>query len=193
MAMGLNLLGRGKKQPVVWAGTLHLVGAILGGASLGGLLGWLGSLFRLTIWRPEIIAAIAVFALWHSLNRQPPKLGPRCQVPRTWKYSLPIEIYYFLCGALLGCGIATLIPYSSFLVILGSQLTSGVVLGSISGALFGGVREAMVLILLLNQHGKETKPSDMMWLLPALSPKVQRLNVIWVFGGSLLLVLASLL
>lgn len=191
--MGLDLLGRGKKGQAVRASILHLLGAILGGAFVGGLLGWLGSLLSLSTWRPEIIGAIAAFALWHSVSCQSPKLGPRCQVPRTWKYPLPVEAYYFLCGALLGCGTATLIPYSCFLVLLGTQLTSGVVLGSVSGALFGGVREAMALILFLSKHKKEAKPSEMMRLLPVLTPKAQRLNTIWILGGGLLLVLTSLL
>ncbi len=191
--MGLDLLGRGKKVQAVRASILHLLGAILGGAFVGGLLGWLGSLLSLSTWRPEIIGAIAAFALWHSVSRRPPKLGPRRQVPRKLRYPKSLVAYYFLCGALLGCGIATLIPYSCLLVILGTQLTSGVVLGCMSGALFGGTREAMALILFLSKHKEEAKPSEMMQLLPVLAPKARRLNTIWILGGSLLLVLTSLL
>ena len=76
---------------------------------------------------------------------------------------------------------------------MGTQLTSGVVLGCMSGALFGGVREAMALILLLSKHKEEAKPSEMMRLLHVLAPKAQRLNTIWILGGGLLLVLTSLL
>lgn len=189
--MGLNFLGREKKGRAVRIGVLHVLGAVLGGALVGGLFGWLGTLLSLLAWRPWIIAVVAVLALLHSLSRRPSKLGLQCQVPRRWRLPLPLAYYYFFCGALLGCGIATVIPYSSLLILLGTQLTSGVILGCASGAIFGGTREAMALIPLLCKYNEEVSPSKIMQLLPALATKVQKFNTIWILGGSSLLLLAG--
>jgi len=190
--MGLDFLGRGRRWECIQIGGFHILGAALGGALLGGLLGWLGSLLSLSTWRPEIIAITAIFAFWHSVSPRPAKLGCRRQVPRKLKHFSSVKAYYFICGTQLGCGIVTLIPYSCLLVILGVQLTSGFVLGLVSGILFGGTREGLVLFTLFRRHQEEARPGHMMQLLPKLAPQMRRFNVIWIIAGSFLLVLTSL-
>lgn len=190
MAMGLGFLGRGKVTHAIHIGIIHILGAAIGGAIIGGLLGWVGALLSLALWRPWIITTIAIFAAWHSLSRRPQRLGRQCQVPRAWAQTMPVKKCYLLWGILLGSGIATPIPYSALLVVFGTQLTVGVVLGCLSGALFGATREALALLPLIWKRDK-TDPEKIMELLPALAPIVQRFNVIWIFAGSLLLLLTQ--
>src|SRR5262245_31735956 len=146
MAMGLGFLGRGNVTYAWKVGLLHVFGAVLGGALIGGLLGTGGMLLGLSAWRQVVIGVLALFALWHSLRRRGQGLGLQCQVPRKWARTLLPEPCYFAWGLLLGAGVATVIPYSAYLVLVGMQVTSGVALGAASGALFGGVREALALV-----------------------------------------------
>ena len=159
---------------------------------VGGLLGWLGRLLSLSAWpwRPALITIVALFALWQSLSRRPATLGLHRQVPRKWARIMRPEPCYFLWGALLGCGIATVIPYSAFLVVLATQLTSGVVLGCISGMLFGATRELVALLPLLGKQNR-VHPLKLVLLLPALAEKVQWLNTLWLLVGSPFLVIAG--
>src|SRR5579885_3313339 len=83
---------------------LHISGAALGGAAIGGILGWLGSLFLLATWRLEIIVPLTAFALWQSLSKRPLRLGCQRQVPRQWNQTLPPGSRYFFWGLLLGSG-----------------------------------------------------------------------------------------
>ena len=191
MAIGLDFLGRGKGWRAIRLRVAHVVGAMMGGAAVGSLLGWLGVVLSLTPWRPEIIAVTVVFALWQSVTGHPAHLGLRRQVPRRWPYALPLPLCYFLWGVLLGCGIATLIPYSSLVVVLGLQLTSGVALGCASGALFGATRETMALLALLPRRDAEANPKEVMCLLPTLQATVRHLNLLWVIGGGLLLMFVA--
>jgi hypothetical protein len=170
---------------------LHISGAALGGAAIGGILGWLGSLFLLATWRLEIIVPLTAFALWQSLSKRPLRLGCQRQVPRQWNQTLPPGSRYFFWGLLLGSGVITIIPYSSFLVVLGVQLTSGTLLGCLSGALFGSTREAMALILSLHRQIGEPKPSKMMGLLPALQATITQLNIAWILGGCIILLITN--
>src|SRR5579872_5204313 len=113
MAMSLDFLGRGEKQKAVRGALCHVFGGIVGGAMTGGLLGWLGSLFPFQSWHIWLIIVLATLALWQSMWGQSFKLGRHCQVNRRWKYAIPLELGYFFWGWQLGCGILTLIPYSS--------------------------------------------------------------------------------
>ncbi len=189
MAMGLAL-GRERIWRAVLVSVLHIVGAALGGAVVGGLLGWLGSLLSLPVWRSELIIAAAIFALWQSLSRHPTTLGLHRQVPRVWERTMSPEPRFFLWGVLLGSGIATVIPYSAFLILLTTQLTSGIILGCVSGALFGGTREAVALLPLLGKRNR-LHPEDLPRFLPSLKTRVQQLNILWILIGSALLVLTS--
>lgn len=189
MAMGLAF-GRGQVSRKIIIAVLHVAGAALGGAIVGGLLGGLGGLLSLSVWRPELITAVVLFALWQSLSQRPAKLGLHRQVPRTWARTMAPELRFFLWGASLGCGVATLIPYSAFLVILVVQLTSGVTLGCFSGALFGGMRGSVMLLPVLRRHHK-LHPEELPRFLISLKTTVQRLNLLWLLLGGPLLVITS--
>src|SRR5215204_5254463 len=136
MAVGLGLLGRGGTRQALGLGVLHVAGAALAGALLGGLVGGIGSLAGLEAWRPWIIGGTALLALGLALLPRPPKLGRQRRAPGT-----PPARVYLIWGAMLGSGVATPIFHTAFLLLLAAQLTGGVVLGFISGALFGAARQ----------------------------------------------------
>lgn len=186
MAMGLAFLGRGKEWRTIYLSIIHVIGAAIGGAIIGTLLGWLGSLLALSPWRTVAIAVTAIFALWYSLSRRTQKLGIHRQVPRSWANIMAIELCYFLWGMLLGSGVAIVIPSSSFLIILVTQFTSGVTLGCISGLLFGSTRGVIALLPLLSKQVRLC-PEKLPALLPIFRMKVFWFNIFWIIGGSILL------
>jgi hypothetical protein len=187
MALGLGLLGRGGKRQALGLWALHVAAAALTGALLGGLVGGVGALVGLAAWRPWIIVAGALLALGLGLRQPPPKLGRQRQVPRRWAPGTPPARVYLVWGAMLGSGVATPIFHTAFLVLLAAQLTGGVMLGLISGALFGAARQATALLPLLARHD----PGRTMDLLQTLRPVARRLNAALILAGGLVLVLAG--
>jgi hypothetical protein len=187
MAVGLGLLGRGETRQALGLAALHVAGAALAGALLGGLLGGIGALAGLAVWRPWIIGAAALLALALGLRKVPPKLGRQRQVPRRWPPGTPPARVYLIWGAMLGSGVATPIFHTAFLVLLAAQLTGGVTLGLLSGALFGASRQATALLPLLGRFD----PGRTMGLLETLRPAARRLNAALIVAGGLVLVLAG--
>ena len=187
MAVGLGLLGRGGTRQALGLWALHVAGAALAGALLGGLVGGIGALAGLATWRPWIVAGGAFLALGLALRRQPATLGRQRQVPRRWAPGTPPARVYLVWGAMLGSGVATPIFHTAFLVLLAAQLTGGVALGLVSGALFGAARQATALLPLLGRFD----PGRTMGLLETLRPVARRLNAALVVAGGLVLVLVS--
>ena len=169
----------------LWA--LHVAGAALAGAVLGGLVGWVGALLGLAAWRPWIVGGAALLALGLGLRRRPPKLGRQRQVPRRWAPGTPPSRVYLIWGAMLGSGVATPIFHTAFLVLVAAQLTSGLPLGLVSGALFGAARQATALLPLLGR----LDPERTMGLLETCRPLARRLNAALVVASGIVLVLAS--
>lgn len=194
MGMTLGFLGRGKTRRLIFLSIFHILGAIIGGGLTGGLLGLFGTLSMISsvvAYKPMFIALVAIFALWQSISRCPARLGLYwLQVPRSWYHTMNAELCYFFWGLLLGCGVATVIPYSVFLVIMVSQLVSGVMLGCISGALFGGTRQLVTLLPLLVKENR-LHPENIGMLMPRLAKIASRLNIVWVIVGSFLLLATS--
>src|ERR687893_2456182 len=122
MAVGLGLLGRGGTRQALGLWVLHVAGAALAGALLGGVVGGVGALVGLAAWRPWIIGGGALLAWSFALRRQPPKLGRQRQVPRRWAPGTPPARVYLIWGAMLGCGIATPIFHTAFLLLGGAPL-----------------------------------------------------------------------
>jgi hypothetical protein len=186
MAVGLGLLGRGGTRQALGLWALHVAGAALAGALLGGMVGWVGALAGLAAWRPWVIGVSALLALALGLRR-PVKLGRQRQVPRRWAPGTPPSRVYLVWGAMLGSGVATPIFHTAFLVLLTAQLTGGVTLGLISGALFGAARQATALLPLLAR----LDPGRTMDLLETLRPVARRLNAALIVAGALVLVLVG--
>ena len=187
MAVGLSLLGRGGKRQALGFGALHIGGAALAGTLLGGLVGAAGALAGLAAWRPWVIGGAAILALGLGLRRRPPRLGRQRQVPRRWAPGTSPSRVYLVWGAMLGSGVATPIFHTAFLVLLAAQLTGGVALGIVSGALFGAARQATALLPLLGR----LDPGRTMGLLETLRPTARRLNAALIVAGGLVLVLVS--
>lgn len=188
MVMTMGLLGREGNRKIAYLGFTHVLGAAIGGAIVGGLLGIIGQLLSLLMWRKELILIVTIFALWQSVTRRPARLGIQRQVPRTWIHTMPLELCNFLWGMLLGSGVATVIPYSAFLILLTTQLTSGLILGCLSGALFGGVRQ-LVALLPLSLQEYRLCPEKAGMLMSTLTRKVSLLNSFLIIGGGSILLL----
>jgi hypothetical protein len=187
MAVGLGLLGRGGTRQALGLWTLHMAGAALAGALVGGLFGAIGALAGLAAWRPWVVGGAALLAFGLALLPRPPKLGRQRQVPRRWPPGTPPSRVYLIWGAMLGSGVATPIFHTAFLVLLAAQLTGGVTLGIVSGALFGAARQATALLPLLGRLG----PGRTMGLLETLRPAARRLNAALIVASGLVLVLAG--
>jgi hypothetical protein len=187
MAVGLGFLGRGRTTGSLPFWVLHLAAAAVAGAAVGGALGAVGMLLSLDAVRPWAIAAFAVVALGLGLRRRPPKIGRQRQVPRRWGPGVPISRVYLLWGLMLGCGLATPVFHTAFVLLMGAQATAGVWLGLVSGTVFGATRQAMALIPVLRRFG----PERTMGLLAELRPMARRVNAALAVGGGVILVLAS--
>ena len=185
MAAGLGLLGRGGKRQALGLWALHVTGAALAGALLGGLIGGVGVLAGLATWRPWIVGGAALLAFGLGQMPRPPKLGRQRQVPRRWAPGTPPARVYLIWGAMLGSGVATPIFHTAFLLLLAAQLTGGLALGLVSGALFGAARQATALLPLLTRFD----PVRTMGLLETLRPGARRLNAALIVAGGLVLVL----
>src|SRR5688500_1693337 len=185
MAVGLGLLGRGGTRQALRLWALHVAGAALAGALLGGLVGGVGARMGLAAWRPWVVGGAALLALGLGLLRQPPKLGRQRQVPRRWAPGTAPSRVYLVWGAMLGSGVATPIFHTAFLLLLTAQLTGGVALGLVSGAVFGVSRQATALLPLLGR----LDPGRTMGLLETLRPGARRLNAALIIAGGLVLVL----
>ncbi len=186
--MGLNFLGRGRTMRRVHIGLCHVLAAGVGGAMVGGFLGWIGSLLSLHRWQPWIIAFAIFYILYLKLFRGPVAIGYLRQVPRHWSRRFPIRQTYVLWGLVLGTGIGTAIPYSSFLILLATQLTVGPMLAAILGAIFGGTRQALALAFSF----RLSEPERFMALLPALRQNASNLNTVTFIATGLGLMIAAL-
>jgi hypothetical protein len=188
MAVGLGFPGRGGTWFRVQSTTLHLLGSALGGAAAGIVLALIGGAASLNEHRVITVGTATVLALFFSLRRRPPKLGLQVQVPRTWRYTMLPQVRYVLWGILLGSGIATLIPYPIYLVLFSAELTVGVPVAAVAGALFGVARELPVVLPLVLRYREE----ETFRLFGRLHPAVRRLNLVLTALIGSLLVLATL-
>jgi hypothetical protein len=167
---------------------LHLLGSALGGAASGVLLAAIGGAASLDDHRAPVVGCATVLALFFSLRRAPAKLGLQVQVPRNWRYTMTPQVRYVLWGILLGSGIATLIPYPIYLVLMGAELTVGITIAAVAGALFGVARELPVVLPLVLRYRED----ETFGLFGRLHPAVRRLNVALTALVGILLVLATL-
>src|SRR5437763_10859934 len=108
MAIGLGPPGWGPRQrlPNVVS---HLAGATAGGAIEAAAVGGLGVLLDLRevrVWVTGIAIILAMLAA-----RRTTGIGRRAQVPRRWAKTMSTQRLFFVCGALLGSGVATLITH----------------------------------------------------------------------------------
>lgn len=185
MAIGLRPSGRRAVARVIRVQGLHIFGAAVGGAATGAVLGFAGDVTGLDRWPVPVVASAAVLATFLGLRRKG-KLGRQCQVPRVWERTGRQNLVAMGWGALLGCGVATLIPYSAFFLLAGTQLVAGPVWAAAAGAVFGAARQATIVVPTIRSQD----PRTIMSLLPKLRDRVARLNTAVAFAGGTVLVLA---
>lgn len=182
--MGLGFLGRGRARNALLPGLVHAAGGVLGGGGVGAIAGLVGQVLPVSRGQPLILGLALGFALLVHSKRS---VGRRAQVPRRWRETVPVVPRYFLWGMLLGSGVATIIPYSIFLVLLGAELTAGVGLAAGAGAMYGGVR-SLASIVPLCQARFRIAPDAYMKLLPKLRSPLKLANFVGVvIVGSILL------
>lgn len=173
MGLSLGLLGRGDARAAWTYGLLHVVAAGLGGALVGGLLGGFGQLFGLGRWALGIVGAVALLALVVALTRRTYQLGRQRQVPRRWARGTAPSKIYGLWGLMMGCGLYTPVYHTALLVLLATQLVSGVWLGLATGFVFGIVRQATALWPVARRYD----PGRTMGLLETLRPGARAFNI----------------
>ncbi|MGH2828958.1 MAG: hypothetical protein ACRDJM_00590, partial [Actinomycetota bacterium] len=166
--------------------SLHVLGAAMGGAATGVALGGLGDAAGLDGAPLPVVGLAAALATYLGA-REKGKLGRQCQVPRIWARSSRQNLVALGWGAMLGCGVATLIPHSAFFLLAGTQLVAGPALGAASGAVFGAVRQATIL----HPTMRSSDPQTVMSVLPRLRRRVARLNTAVAFAGGVALLLAA--
>lgn len=188
--MGLSLpVGKGRKR--IGAAALHVAGAGVGGAAVGACTGSLGQYLGLPSLRGWVIGIAALYAVTTMIarRRRPRAYGLRRQVPRNLGRRVGDLMAYWLWGLMLGAGLTTLIPYSSYLVLLGAESASGVALATLSGLLFGIGRESTTLLALSGRR-QLAAISD---LLQTMSGPARWLNSVLVaIGGGSLIALSVL-
>jgi hypothetical protein len=85
---------------------------------------------------------------------------------------------------MLGVGVLTVIPYSSFLVLVVAQAVTGTLTAALGGVAFGGARAIAAVV----QGSREADPQKTMDLLPRLRSAARKSNVIATVLGGLAIV-----
>jgi hypothetical protein len=88
-------------------------------------------------------------------------------------------------GFLLGSGIATLVPYSAFVLVLGAELAGGLSVAALCGAVYGLSRELPVALAL----GGRLQTARAVSMLPRYRVHASVTNVGVILVGGLLLLL----
>jgi hypothetical protein len=166
---------------------MHISGAAIGGALAGLVIGLAGSLLRLPDLQPWILGGATLAAFLLALRPGSVKLGRQAQVPRRWASRMRPLRLFFLWGALLGSGFATLIPYSSLLLVFAAEATTGPVLAAFIGAIFGASRQSAAFIPVV----RDLNPSETMDLLPRLRAVAAVVNISVISTAGVALVIAT--
>jgi hypothetical protein len=162
--------------------TTFIASSALGGAGVGLALGYLGNALSVADRTALSFAAIAV-AMAIDL-RMLPRLQRARQVPSAWRDRMPPPVFVTLYGAMLGTGLLTYIPHSTFYIVLVGAATSGPLGGALIMIVYGLTRALPVLwsvrwpVELAARNGL---------LLASWDQSIRRLNraaVLIVFGAS---------
>jgi hypothetical protein len=145
MAMGLSYLGRGTAQQLESA-ALHVLGSALAGGATGWAAGQVGATLGLERfrWVIPVVVVLAIVLLQRSGVRS---WGMNRQVPKAFRRIRSVPLTFLLWGLWLGAGVATLIPYSAYLILVAYQLGAGPTMALLSGVLFGLGRSAVALAM----------------------------------------------
>jgi hypothetical protein len=128
-----------------WAvtATTYVVGSLLGGITIGALLGALGSLGRASLWAAAVVCAVA--AVSDVVGRLP---TAHRQVDEDWLTRYRSWVYAGGFGFQLGLGVVTIVTSAATYAALALALLSGrFVTGALIGGCFGLVRALPLLAL----------------------------------------------
>jgi hypothetical protein len=180
--MSLEVFGRGRESQgsrTLELAFVHLIGAAAGGGAVGLLVGMIG--WRVGATGRPVIAAVLVFLLVvAALWRRHPHLGLSRQVPRRWPTWVPLPIGYLLWGGMLGSGVMTVIPFSSFLGVLALEFVSVPWGAALVGAAYGLAREAPAAVAFLNRAKMPFDPSTRMTRVVSLRGIDSFFNLGWL-------------
>ena len=128
-----------------WAVTVtaYVVASVLGGLTIGGLLGLAGSFFGESVWAAVVVCAVA--AVLDALRRLP---SVRRQVDEDWLTRYRGWVYGVGYGYQLGLGVVTIVTSAATYAALALCLLSGsAAVGLAIGGWFGLVRAVPILLL----------------------------------------------
>jgi hypothetical protein len=123
----------------------HLLGAALGGATTGAVLGLLGALLGLG-GRTALLVAAAVCLLAVLADRRPLRVGRR-QVDEDWLSRYRGWVYGAGYGFQLGLAVVTVVTSAATPALLALLVLAGWPAGPVLGAVFGLVRGLPLLAL----------------------------------------------
>jgi hypothetical protein len=145
MLASITPLGeRGRRSNWALTTTMHVLGSMVGGASVGalaGLLGWLALSGVGVRARVAALAAALAFGLLLELSRGAVP-GPRRQVDERWLDRYRGWVYGLGYGAQLGTGLVTVVVSSAVYVVpvaclLTAEPLPGCAIGALAGLLRG--------------------------------------------------------
>ncbi len=145
-------LGQRQRSLAFWLlrGLLYIAASVLGGTLVGVSVSLLGGLIRPWLPGPLVILALALLAAaygLHELGRwHLPHPERAWQVPNEWIVQRPL-FGAIAFGLILGTGLFTFIPFTSFYLLLAWQaLLAPPALGAALGAAYGLARALPVLV-----------------------------------------------
>jgi len=170
---------------------LHVAGGLVGGASIGVLLGLAGLLLRAvlgdtldTVFIVAVPAALLYGALV-DLGLVPLQITSERQTPGSWDCALGHYPGIFAWGFDLGLGVTTRIPYQSLLVLPFAALLSGNLAAALAIMAVYGASRALAVAAAISAAG-----SDYAAACDAIQTRVQPLKRI---VGATALVIAGLI
>ena len=123
--------------------TLYVVASLLGGLTIGALLGFAGSFLDVSVWVAAVVCAVAAVL---DLVRRLPTF--RRQVDEDWLTRYRGWVYGVGFGYQLGLGVVTIVTSAATYAMLALCLLSGSVTSGLAiGGCFGLVRALPILAL----------------------------------------------
>ena len=143
-------LGQRHRSSLFWVmrGVIYLAATTAGGALLGALLGGIGAGLRALVPFGALLVIAALLAAAYGLHEagvwRLPHPERAWQVPNSWIMERPV-LGAVAFGLILGAGIFTFIPFTSFYLLLVWELLAGPVAGAVLGGAYGLARALPVL------------------------------------------------